>query len=46
MQTSLNFKTCCNLYIKNLGAKLCGFTNIVILKGVMMLQSHRVQAFC
>ena len=45
-QISLNFKTCCNLKIKRLGAKLCGFSIILILKGVMTFQSQRVHALC
>ena len=35
-QISLNFKTsCCNLKIGGRGAELCGFSIILILKGIM-----------
>ena len=43
MQISLSFKTsCCNLKT-GLGAKLCGFFIILILKGIMMLKSDSTQ---
>ena len=36
-QISLNFKTfCCNSKIRGLGAKLCGFSIIFTLEGLMM----------
>ena len=35
-QISLNFKTsCCSLEVRHLGAKLCGFSIILLLKGIM-----------
>ena len=45
-QISLNFTTSCwNLRVRGLGAKLCSFCTVVILKGIMTFQSHRVHGF-
>ena len=38
MQISLSFKTShCNLKIRGLGAKMCGFSIILMLKGIMTI---------
>ena len=36
-QVSLNFETsCCNVKVRGMGAKVCGFCIILILKGIMI----------
>ena len=46
MQISLNFKTFKTTKIRGQGVKLCGFSNILNLKGMMMFLSQRDHAFC
>ena len=43
---SLNYKTsCCNLKIRDLGAKLCGLSIVFILKGIM-IKSQKAKSPC
>ena len=42
MEISLNFKTsCCNLKIRSWNKTVCGFSIILILKGIMTFQSQK-----